>query len=83
MNAADIDGDGTIDYLEFIMATMHMNRMESEDHLHTTFHYFYKDNSGYITEEDAEPTVKKSWNLVNIKGAIQYQRTLFQILKLL
>ena len=26
MNAADVDGDGTIDYLEFITSTMHMNK---------------------------------------------------------
>ena len=58
MNVADVDGDETIDYLEFIMATMHMNRMDREDHLHTTFQYFDKDSSGYITEEELEPAVK-------------------------
>ena len=58
MNAADVDGDETIDYLEFIMATMHMNRMDREDHLHTAFQYFDKDSSGYITEEELEPAVK-------------------------
>ena len=60
-----------------------MNRMDREDHLHTTFQYFDKDSSGYITEEDAEPAVKKSWNLANVKGAIQYQGTFLPMLKLL
>ncbi|KAJ0585352.1 putative cytochrome P450, EF-hand domain, EF-hand domain pair, EF-Hand 1, calcium-binding protein [Helianthus annuus] len=32
---ADADGNGTIDYEEFITATMHMNRMDREDHLRT------------------------------------------------
>lgn len=41
-----MDGNGTIDYIEFITATMHMNRMEREDHLFTAFQYFDKDNSG-------------------------------------
>lgn len=41
-----MDGDGSIDYLEFISATMHMNRIEREDHLYTAFQYFDKDNSG-------------------------------------
>ncbi|URE09784.1 calcium-dependent protein kinase [Musa troglodytarum] len=33
MEAADVDGNGSIDYIEFITATMHMNRVEREDHL--------------------------------------------------
>ncbi|KAM0026995.1 putative protein kinase CAMK-CDPK family [Helianthus debilis subsp. tardiflorus] len=45
---ADADGNGTIDYEEFITATMHMNRMDREDHLYTAFQYFDKDNSGYV-----------------------------------
>lgn len=45
-NQADADGDGTIDYDEFITATMHMNRMDREEHLYTAFQYFDKDNSG-------------------------------------
>jgi calcium-dependent protein kinase len=83
MAEAGLTAEETIDYLEFIMAIMHMNRMDREDHLHTTFQYFDKDSSGYITEEELEPAVKKSWNLASIKGAIQYQRTFCQMLKLL
>jgi len=41
-----MDGDGSIDYLEFISATMHMNRIEREDHLYTAFQFFDNDNSG-------------------------------------
>lgn len=48
MEAADADGNGTIDYEEFITATMHMNRMDREEHLYTAFQYFDKDNSGCI-----------------------------------
>lgn len=43
---ADVDGNGTIDYIEFITATMHLNRMEREDHLYKAFEYFDKDKSG-------------------------------------
>ena len=48
MRQADADGNVTIDYEEFITATMHLNRMDKEDHLYTAFTYFDKDNSGYI-----------------------------------
>ncbi|XP_031268303.1 calcium-dependent protein kinase 17-like [Pistacia vera] len=46
MEAADADGNGTIDYDEFITATMHINRMDREEHLYTAFQHFDKDNSG-------------------------------------
>lgn len=45
---ADADGNGTIDYHEFITATMHLNRMDREEHLYTAFQHFDKDNSGYV-----------------------------------
>jgi len=43
---ADVDGNGTIDYAEFISATMHLNRLEKEDHILKAFEYFDKDHSG-------------------------------------
>jgi calcium-dependent protein kinase len=41
-----VDGDGTIDYLEFITATMHLNKIDREDHLYTAFQHFDIDSSG-------------------------------------
>lgn len=46
---ADVDGDGSIDYIEFITATMHLNRVEREDHLFKAFEYFDKDKSGFVS----------------------------------
>lgn len=43
---ADVDGNGTIDYLEFITATMHLNKMDKEDHLYSAFQHFDEDGSG-------------------------------------
>ncbi|XP_008792394.2 calcium-dependent protein kinase 1 [Phoenix dactylifera] len=59
MEAADVDGNGAIDYIEFITATMHMNRVEKEDHLYKAFEYFDKDKSGYITVEELEQALRK------------------------
>ncbi|KAJ6948562.1 calcium-dependent protein kinase 34-like [Populus alba x Populus x berolinensis] len=55
---ADADGNGIIDYDEFITATMHMNRMDREEHLYTAFQHFDKDNSGYITTEELEQALR-------------------------
>ncbi|KAK4259001.1 hypothetical protein QN277_005381 [Acacia crassicarpa] len=54
MEAADVDGNGTIDYIEFISATMHRHRLERDEHLYKAFQYFDKDNSGYITRDELE-----------------------------
>ncbi|KAK7392723.1 hypothetical protein VNO78_21169 [Psophocarpus tetragonolobus] len=54
MQAADVDNSGTIDYGEFIAATLHLNKVEREDHLVAAFAYFDKDGSGYITQDELQ-----------------------------
>ncbi|XP_072956791.1 calcium-dependent protein kinase 2-like [Typha angustifolia] len=54
MEAADVDGNGTIDCIEFITATMHRHRLERDEHLYKAFQYFDADNSGYITRDELE-----------------------------
>jgi calcium-dependent protein kinase len=51
---ADVDNSGTIDYGEFIAATLHLNKVEREDHLFAAFQYFDKDGSGYITADELQ-----------------------------
>lgn len=51
---ADIDNSGTIDYGEFIAATLHLNKIEREDNLFSAFSYFDKDGSGYITQDELQ-----------------------------
>ncbi|CAA3028828.1 Hypothetical predicted protein [Olea europaea subsp. europaea] len=59
MEAADVDGNGTIDYIEFITATMHRHKLERDEHLFKAFQYFDKDNSGYITRDELETAMKE------------------------
>lgn len=51
---ADVDNSGTIDYGEFIAATLHLNKIERDDHLFAAFSYFDKDGSGYITADELQ-----------------------------
>ena len=51
---ADTDNSGTIDYLEFVAATLHMNKVEREDHLYAAFQFFDKDGSGFITQDEIQ-----------------------------
>lgn len=59
MEAADVDGNGTIDYIEFITATMHRHKLERDEHLYKAFQYFDKDNSGFITRDELEAAMKE------------------------
>ncbi|CAH8345862.1 unnamed protein product [Eruca vesicaria subsp. sativa] len=59
MEAADVDGNGTIDYIEFISATMHRYRLDRDEHLFKAFQYFDKDNSGFITMDELESAMKE------------------------
>ncbi|KAE8660125.1 Calcium-dependent protein kinase 26 [Hibiscus syriacus] len=51
---ADIDNSGTINYGEFIAATVQLNKLEREEHLVAAFRYFDKDRSGYITVDELQ-----------------------------
>ncbi|CAA7031658.1 unnamed protein product [Microthlaspi erraticum] len=59
MDAADVDGNGSIDYIEFITATMHRHRLESNENLYKAFQHFDKDSSGYITIDELEAALKE------------------------
>jgi len=48
MKAADTDGSGTINYTEFIAATMDTSLYNREENLRTAFQMFDTDNSGKI-----------------------------------
>ncbi|KAL2468206.1 calcium-dependent protein kinase 29 [Forsythia ovata] len=52
MEAADVDKNGSIDYIEFITVTMHRHRLEKEENLYKAFQYFDKDSSGFITRDE-------------------------------
>ncbi|KAB2603979.1 calcium-dependent protein kinase 2-like [Pyrus ussuriensis x Pyrus communis] len=59
MEAADVDGTGSIDYIKFITATTHKHRLERGEHLYEAFQYFDKDNSGFITRDELESAMKE------------------------
>jgi len=52
MHDADINGDGTIDYQEFLAATIHLGKLEQEDNLYKAFQHFDTDHSGFISKDE-------------------------------
>lgn len=49
-----MDNSGTIDYGEFIAATIHLIKFECEEHLIAAFQYFDKDGSVYIMVDELQ-----------------------------
>lgn len=45
---------GSIDYEEFLAATVNLNHLEKEDTMYNAFRHFDTDNSGYITQQEME-----------------------------
>lgn len=48
MDVADVDGNGTLDYGEFVAVTIHLQRMENDEHFRRAFMFFDKDGSNFI-----------------------------------
>ncbi|XP_074570147.1 calcium-dependent protein kinase 20-like [Curcuma longa] len=52
MEAADVDGDGTLEYGEFVAVSIHLKKLGNDEHLHKAFQYFDQNKSGYIEIEE-------------------------------
>ena len=56
---ADVDGNGILDYGEFLAATVHLYKIEREETLLDAFAHFDRDHSGYITMDELEHACKE------------------------
>jgi calcium-dependent protein kinase len=52
MEVADVDGNGVLDYGEFVAVTIHLQRMENDEHFRRAFMFFDKNGSGYIESNE-------------------------------
>lgn len=58
LEVIDSNGNGLIDYTEFIAPCLHSQNYLKENHLKTAFAYFDKDNSGSITKDELKDCLK-------------------------
>ncbi|KAG1667632.1 hypothetical protein FOA52_001688 [Chlamydomonas sp. UWO 241] len=56
---ADIDGDGQIDYEEFLAATINASKLQREDNLKAAFEHFDLDGDGQITHDELIESLSK------------------------
>lgn len=47
-----MDGNGTLDYGEFVAVTIHLQKMENDEHFRRAFVFFDRDGSGYIEMDE-------------------------------
>ncbi|KAK7262571.1 hypothetical protein RJT34_30145 [Clitoria ternatea] len=52
LDAADADGNGTLNCEEFITMSVHLRKIESDEFLSEAFHYFDKNQTGYVEFEE-------------------------------
>ena len=45
---ADVDGDGALNYGEFVAVSVHLKKMANDEHLHKAFSFFDHNKNGYI-----------------------------------
>ncbi|KVI02284.1 hypothetical protein Ccrd_019433 [Cynara cardunculus var. scolymus] len=57
--AADADGDGCIDYNEFITAMMNFQRFHKKEHLVKAFQHFDKDKNGIISKGELKVALEE------------------------
>lgn len=49
---ADVNGNGCLDYGEFVAVIIHLQKMENDEHFRQAFMFFDKDGSGYIESDE-------------------------------
>lgn len=49
---ADVDGDGSLNYGEFVAVSVHLRRMANDEHLHKAFTFFDQNQNGFIEVDE-------------------------------
>lgn len=70
MESVDVDGDGTLNYGEFVAVNVHLKRMANDEHLHKAFAFFDQNKNGYIEFEELRDALSDNENVNDTEGVI-------------
>ncbi|KAL7608512.1 hypothetical protein Lser_V15G13720 [Lactuca serriola] len=70
MESVDVDGDGALNYGEFVAVNVHLKRMANDEHLHKAFSFFDKNQNGYIEFEELRHALSDDENVQDTEGVI-------------
>ena len=61
---ADVDGDGTLNYGEFVAVSVHIRKMANDEHLHKAFSFFDKNKTGFIEVDELRDALNEDSDAV-------------------
>ncbi|XP_010673649.2 calcium-dependent protein kinase 8 [Beta vulgaris subsp. vulgaris] len=64
MEAADVSGDGTLNYAEFVAVSVHIRKMANDEHLHRAFSFFDKNKTGFIEVDELRDALNDDCDVV-------------------
>ncbi|KMT14505.1 hypothetical protein BVRB_4g072770 [Beta vulgaris subsp. vulgaris] len=64
MEAADVTGDGTLNYAEFVAVSVHIRKMANDEHLHRAFSFFDKNKTGFIEVDELRDALNDDCDVV-------------------
>lgn len=70
MGNLDLDGSNTLDYLEFLAATVNLGKLYRRENVMKAFQYFDKDGSGYITEDELKQVLGEAGSGVDFEAIL-------------
>ena len=76
----DSNGDGLINYSEFLAATVDRKKALTMQNLQFAFHHFDVDGQGYITEQDLAEVFHREGKFGATTDLISERRTIHQIM---
>ncbi|KNA18999.1 hypothetical protein SOVF_065580 [Spinacia oleracea] len=65
MDAADVDGNGTLNYGEFVAVSVHIRKMANDEHLHRAFSFFDKNKTGFIEVDELRDALNDDCDVVS------------------
>mgnify|MGYP000108358632 FL=1 len=60
---ADVNGNGTLDYGEFVAITVHLQRMDNDEYLRRAFSFFDVNGDGFIDSNELKDALKDELGL--------------------
>eukprot|EP00252_Welwitschia_mirabilis_P021502 TRINITY_DN5531_c0_g2_i1.p1 TRINITY_DN5531_c0_g2~~TRINITY_DN5531_c0_g2_i1.p1 ORF type:complete len:523 (+),score=108.20 TRINITY_DN5531_c0_g2_i1:520-2088(+) len=57
MESADVNKNGKLSFGEFVAVSIHLQRMDNDEHLHKAFKFFDKNESGYIEVDELKESL--------------------------